>query len=347
MYKLFCSGIIGTPTLAFPPRVNNPNKPGAVIPCHYTIEIPATLAPNVMDIMCKHLGYDLVNDIVKFHEVFTPPSHYPDSPDWKCYDIWPPEDLHHLSDRMGSLLQRSATGCDSGSTNGSVKKSNAFTYLLEQVYYSRNLKLITPFAFQRNVVSYSLTNSKICTNITCNWESSGCYSTVHDYICADAEPITCPEGYVHCAIDNNQKFASKRNGLNNNDCCQCNYVYSLGNRSCPNCNRDPKYNPLGYDPYKRTPSQHLEHPPTVIVGETCMVNPNNEEKVGIVLEHLREVCNIPEQRKWLVVWSDGIPYLFGVRLQQYVYVCSSCEELVDTRKESLDDHHRSKHILFT
>ncbi|CAC5359316.1 unnamed protein product [Mytilus coruscus] len=27
-----------------------------------------------------------------------------------------------------------------------------------------------------------------------------------------------------------------------------------------------------------------------------------------------------------------------MRLQQYVYVCSSCEELVDTRKESLDDH---------
>ncbi|CAC5359317.1 unnamed protein product [Mytilus coruscus] len=78
--------IIGTPTLAFPPWVNNPNKPGAVIPCRYTIEIPGTMAPNVKDIMCKHLGYDLVNDIVKFHEVFTPPtsqSQYPDSPDWK------------------------------------------------------------------------------------------------------------------------------------------------------------------------------------------------------------------------------------------------------------------------
>ncbi|CAG2252283.1 unnamed protein product [Mytilus edulis] len=127
-------------------------------------------------------------------------------------------------------------------------------------------------------------------------------------------------------------------GLNNNVCCKCNYVYPLSNRNCPNCNHDPKYNPLGYDPYKRTPSQHLKHPPTVTVGEPCMVNPNNEEKIGIVLEHLREVCNIPEQRKWLVVWSDGIPYLYGMRLQQYVYVCSACEELVDTRKESLDDH---------
>lgn len=35
----------------------------------------------------------------------------------------------------------------------------------------------------------------------------------------------------------------KEKGFNNNVCCH--NVYSSGNRSCPNCNCDPKYNPIG------------------------------------------------------------------------------------------------------
>ena len=359
--------------------------------------------------------------------------------EYKNIDI----DKHHWIKGCNKLLVQflqSATGCKDISDN--EKKTNAFTHLLEQVHYARNLKYVSPFAFQRNVVSYSLTNSKICTNLTGHWESSGCYSTVHDFICSPADPISCPEGYVHCAIDNNQKigkssgrisegskvpmdictsvsnflvnpnssiqnseslapsawqdisedafssivlkvneyekgyqdvFRNYRNqyiseiitevkndqsksieneyqdhvdtslrqydmGANNHVCMQCNYVYSsLRQSRCPQCKRDPRYNPLGYDPYFRTPSKHVD-PPVVSVGEPCMVNPNNEERLKQVLCQLRDICITPSERSWLVVWSDGIPYLYSMRLQQNIYICASCNEYVDVRKESLTDH---------
>ena len=40
------------------------------------------------------------------------------------------------------------------------KKNNALTHEVEQIYYSRNLNTITPFAFKRNLVTYTLTHSK-------------------------------------------------------------------------------------------------------------------------------------------------------------------------------------------
>ncbi|CAG2207306.1 unnamed protein product [Mytilus edulis] len=96
-----------------------------------------------------------------------------------------------------------ATGFRSDNLND--RKINAVVHGVEQIYYARNIKLVTPFAFQRNLVSYSLTNSKLCTSLNGCWESSGSYSTVHSYICSPCDPINCPDGYVHCAIDNNQK----------------------------------------------------------------------------------------------------------------------------------------------
>ena len=56
------------------------------------------------------------------------------------------------------------------------------------------------------------------------------------------------------------------------------------------------------------------------------------------LDHLKNSCQIPEERKLVVVWSDRIPYLYEMHLQQYVFYCSICDDLVDTRLESLNDH---------
>ncbi|CAC5357945.1 waaF [Mytilus coruscus] len=91
-------------------------------------------------------------------------------------------------------------------SNINEKKINAIVHSIEQIYYTRNIKLVTPFAFQRNVVAFSLTNSKRCASLTGCWESSGSYSTVHNYICSPSEQVECPIGHVLCAIDNNQKL---------------------------------------------------------------------------------------------------------------------------------------------
>lgn len=105
-----------------------------------------------------------------------------------------------------------ATGFRSDNLND--RKINAVVLGVEQIYYARNIKLVTPFALQRHLVSYSLTNSKLCTSLTGCWESSGSYSTVHSYICSPFDPINCPD--VHFAIDNNQKVgkSSGRISLN-------------------------------------------------------------------------------------------------------------------------------------
>ena len=45
-------------------------------------------------------------------------------------------------------------------------KINAFAHLIEQIYYARNVSLIAPFVFKRNLELYSITNSKELTTMT-------------------------------------------------------------------------------------------------------------------------------------------------------------------------------------
>ena len=45
----------------------------------------------------------------------------------------------------------------------SKRKVRNFVSVLEEVYHLRDLNLITPFAFRRNIVIYSVTNSKLAT----------------------------------------------------------------------------------------------------------------------------------------------------------------------------------------
>ena len=50
------------------------------------------------------------------------------------------------------------------------KKVNAFAHSIEQVMYTRNLHIITPFSFKRNLVLYSVTNSKELSTMNKKWE---------------------------------------------------------------------------------------------------------------------------------------------------------------------------------
>ena len=85
------------------------------------------------------------------------------------------------------------------------KKVHALAHAVEQVLYAKNLNLITPFAFQRNLIVYSATNSKYVTCLTGCWESSGSYSTLSQIVTSPCPPISCPDGDIHNTVDNNQK----------------------------------------------------------------------------------------------------------------------------------------------
>lgn len=128
-------------------------------------------------------------------------------------------------------------------------------------------------------------------------------------------------------------------GFDNQTCDRCNFVYPCGKTICPSCGHDPNCYPMGYDRYNKTPSQHLENVPKVVVGEPYMVNPNNESHASEVLDHMRMTCNIPDDLSWTVIWADAIPYLYGFKnTTQYLVRCNTCNERLDLRKITFNEH---------
>ena len=87
----------------------------------------------------------------------------------------------------------------------SEKKYNAVAHCIEQILYARKKNHITPFAFKRNLVTYSITISKEITTMNCKWEGCGSSRTVSDVICEKSPPTPCPDGDIINMIDNNQK----------------------------------------------------------------------------------------------------------------------------------------------
>ena len=85
------------------------------------------------------------------------------------------------------------------------KKINALAHSIEQIYYTRNLNLITPFAFKRNLVLYSITNSKELETMNKKWEGCGSSRTLSGVICESAPPLQYPSADVFNTIENNQK----------------------------------------------------------------------------------------------------------------------------------------------
>ena len=66
--------------------------------------------------------------------------------------------------------------------NSREKKINAFTYIVEQIYYTRNLNIITSFSFRQNLVMYSSTHSKTAVQLNSYWESAVSYTTLCDIL---------------------------------------------------------------------------------------------------------------------------------------------------------------------
>ena len=84
-----------------------------------------------------------------------------------------------------------------------MKKLNAVTHAVEQIYYARNLNIITPFAFKRNLITYSLTHSKTAVKL---YGSLGSYATVTDMLLQQSDELKYPtDADVISTIDNNQK----------------------------------------------------------------------------------------------------------------------------------------------
>ena len=63
-----------------------------------------------------------------------------------------------------------------------------------------------PFAFKRNLITYSFTPSKTAAKLYRNWESFGNYAMVTDTLLQQGDELKCPtDADVINTIDQNQK----------------------------------------------------------------------------------------------------------------------------------------------
>ena len=152
----------------------------------------------------------------------------------------------------------------------------------------------------------------------------------------------CVSDYVDTAIANKGIFYT---------CSKCGNSYEKTQTCCPSCKNDPDNHDHVYDPYFRTESKHLSQRPFVYIGEPCMVNPNSIATVREVIEHVLDITHVkdPEHpRRWTIMHSDGVPYVYASELQDNLFVCNICGEEInkgDMRCEiwnSFLDEHKSK-----
>lgn len=147
------------------------------------------------------------------------------------------------------------------------------------------------------------------------------------------QEMTGPKDHIDLCI------AQKALGQDNTVCIKCSYVYPKHNGTiCPQCHHDHCHSSTCHDPYFRTPSRVPKEKPKVIVGDPCLVNSNSRKTVITVLHHIKEIARVPEQRKWVMVWSDGVPYIHVADIVENVYKCLVCHEEIDTKEVSLEDH---------
>ena len=86
-----------------------------------------------------------------------------------------------------------------------LKTLHALAHAIEQALYGKNLNLIAPFSFQRNLIVYSIPNSKDVARLTGCWKNSGSYTTLSQIVASPCPPIPCPNGDVHNTVNCNQK----------------------------------------------------------------------------------------------------------------------------------------------
>ena len=316
-------------------------------------------------------------------------------------------------------------GCAGTTAKSSPKKINALVHAVEQIQFARNLLAVTPFAFNRNLVNFSMSHSKSSVELNGAWEPAGSYNVVHQFLHAETPPPDCPDGDVQVSFDNNQKIGHssgriregasvpmsictsvstlkenlgtdlqlknfnqsawpkissaesvrrvnlkekiqresfkgkvsvyterllkrgsiepdyvnqavklKHLGGSVTVCQKCCSV-TKGSEVCSCCGHDPVHAEADFDPYGNTQSNIPSEKPHVTIMDPCMVNPNSKKSVSTVLKQICHMCKLDSERKWVVVWSDRVPYLYGSQLQDLL-VCSVCKQ--DVSKTSLSFH---------
>ena len=102
---------------------------------------------------------------------------------------------------------------------------------------------------------------------------------------------------------------------------------------------------VGHDPYKMANSCHPPKPAKITIAAPVNENPSSIKSVRNILEEIQS--RLPEDIKWVTVWSDGVPYVYGSQLQVKLFYCNVCKEIIDASEEGINLHphpHWTKHF---
>ena len=80
----------------------------------------------------------------------------------------------------------------------------------KQIYSIRHKRLVLPLIFKQNLLTYSLSNSKLLLNFNRRTGAGGSYTYLKNWLCDQAgEELTVPEGVVRIAFDNEQVIGKR------------------------------------------------------------------------------------------------------------------------------------------
>ena len=105
------------------------------------------------------------------------------------------------------ILTNFLQGCTGVSPNTTKKKKlNSAIHAIEQIMYTKNNNIVTPFALQRNIIIYMVSHSKIITSVCGSWEPSGSYTKVNEILKSPTPPLNITgKNDIVVTFDNEQK----------------------------------------------------------------------------------------------------------------------------------------------
>ena len=81
----------------------------------------------------------------------------------------------------------------------------------------------------------------------------------------------------------------------------------------------------------------------VTMGEVIVVNPNSRKSIAQVLQDLQQQTKVGQERKWVRIGFDDVPYHISASLIRNYVACTKCGEELDLSKMKFDNHLRLKH----
>lgn len=128
-------------------------------------------------------------------------------------------------------------------------------------------------------------------------------------------------------------------------CNKCGHVYSKVIHSCPekNCNNNPNNVPDRSILYGSIPHGHPSTKPNISMGEIIGVNPNSRENLKKVVKGISNQVSLANERKWVRLGFDGVPYRIVQSIIENLVICESCGAEIDLKNGQFETHAKDKH----